>query len=228
MEQNELSSKNKNQWDRLYGDTNNLVWGDTPVGFIKEFAGDMSVNLTEQSMLLDAACGEGRNIPAIKEMPGRLTVCDYSKHALQKMPAHLKEKVLRIRCDLSELPFMEESFDLVIAVDIIETLPEPEPAIHEIYRVLKEGALFLCNIPGMEDTISEKDMTPLGKDEYLYQDKYFFRFVTEEAATALLKKCGFEIIKSKDCEWWEKDHEGFRDGEHMHRSHVFLAKKIKK
>lgn len=45
------------------------------------------------------------------------------------------------------LPFREESFDTVIALDVLEHLPTPEQCIQEAARVLKKGGQLILQTP---------------------------------------------------------------------------------
>lgn len=80
--------------------------------------------------ILDAGCGNGaitNHLPADRHIEG----CDISKAAL----AH-------VRCptkiaDLTDLPFSDGEFDLVLATDVLEHIPETsyDRALSELYRV---------------------------------------------------------------------------------------------
>jgi ubiquinone/menaquinone biosynthesis C-methylase UbiE len=49
--------------------------------------------------------------------------------------------------DSSALPFLSNSFDLVLFADVIEHLPDSEKAVSEICRVLKPGGTLLLSTP---------------------------------------------------------------------------------
>src|SRR5262249_15064102 len=161
------------------------VWGDRPIGFLEEFAPDLAPQ-RGGARLLDAAAGEGRNLGVLLGLEAEVWACDSSPHALGKIPASLRERVRASVCDLARLPFEDRFFDGVLATDIIETLPDPEPALAEIYRVLRPAGRLLCNIPGYEDEIAGVDMQPLGSDRFLFRGAFFYRFLAEQESAALL------------------------------------------
>jgi ubiquinone/menaquinone biosynthesis C-methylase UbiE len=218
-----LNKKNIQAWDELYGSTSDLVWGANPVEVIESFLERVRPGLNEQSRSLDAASGEGRNTGLLLNLPGKVAVCDASKSALEKISPAVSAKIEKFKCLLSEMPFDSDSHDLVLAWDIIETLPDPKPALLEICRILKPGGHFLCNVPDLDDGISEIDMTCLKDREYSYRNRYFFRFMEKSNAVELLTNCGFENMLAETCDWYEKPHSGFRDKEHKHTSNVFLS-----
>ncbi|MBU2605848.1 MAG: methyltransferase domain-containing protein [Alphaproteobacteria bacterium] len=48
---------------------------------------------------------------------------------------------------LDEQTFADESFDLVVTLDVFEHVFQPGKMIKEIYRTLKPGGLYLCTFP---------------------------------------------------------------------------------
>jgi ubiquinone/menaquinone biosynthesis C-methylase UbiE len=52
-----------------------------------------------------------------------------------------------LNVDVNALSFKNESFDYVIASEIIEHLQDPMDAIREIQRVAKNGAYFIVSVP---------------------------------------------------------------------------------
>ncbi len=221
----ELSQQNKKAWNQLYGATSDLVWGEKPVGFIEPFLPRVAPNLSQTARILDAGTGEGRNLPKLLELPGQVYACDASANALQKMPTALKATVKGHICDLCCTPFDESFFDFVLLCDVVETLPDPLPTLGEIHRILKPGGYLLCNIPGVEDSIANINMKSVGENEYLYQERYFYRFITPDESIAMLKECSFHIVHHQLCTWLEDAHPAFRNDEHQHSSYVFLAAK---
>ena len=53
-----------------------------------------------------------------------------------------------------ELPFVAETFDLVVCYSVFEHLHEYERALEEVRRVLKPGGLFLLGMPAVNRTMS--------------------------------------------------------------------------
>lgn len=49
--------------------------------------------------------------------------------------------------DANEVPYADESFDVVFANNVMEHIVEPDNVFQEIYRVLKPGGVFLFKTP---------------------------------------------------------------------------------
>ncbi len=221
----DLSERNKRAWDDLYGRTDQPVWGRLPIGFLDEFLGYVTPRLGEGSRVLDAGAGEGRNVPTLELTRARVAVCDGSLHGLRKLRAGTGHRVRAAQCDLASLPYDDDVFDLVLMTDVVETLPEPEPALAEVYRVLKPAGLILCNIPGSGDPIADREMAPIDESGYLYRGTYFYRFFDVDRAASILRGRGFEIIRAESRTWTEEAHPSFRAYAHQHISNVFLGRK---
>ncbi len=221
-----LSESNKLAWDRLYATTGQPVWGEQPLPFLAEFSPAFRAALCAPSRLLDAGVGEGRNLPFLLACGAdEVHAIDASSHALDKVPAGLRESVRLRQGDLGATAYAGGSFDGIILLDVFETLPNAEAVLAELYHILKPGGLLLCNIPGLDDGVAGHDMHQLGDDTFLYQSAYFYRFVAPAAAEALMAGAGFELVQSAHREWTEDAHPGYRQDEHRHASHVLLVRR---
>jgi SAM-dependent methyltransferase len=52
-----------------------------------------------------------------------------------------------IRLDVTEIPFPDEHFDLIICSHVLEHVPDDRKAIAELHRVMKKGGLGLLIVP---------------------------------------------------------------------------------
>ena len=180
-----LSANNPKEWDKLYHEAKDLVWGQKPVGFLEDFLLDSALGLGPSSRILDAGSGEGRNLEALLSLKeqGQVIACDFSIYALNKSSFRLKDRVQHIACDMRYLPFEDESFEFILVSDVIETLVEPEFILREFSRILTKRGKLLCNIPDLNDGISSVEMTPIGLNRFLYRGRYFYQFLEIKPST---------------------------------------------
>lgn len=219
-----LSQRNKQAWDRLYARTPEPVWGRDPVGFLPRFLDGLGP-LGPDEAVLDAAAGEGRNLPLLGRLGGRLHACDASAEALRKIERDATTGVELIVTDLRSLAYPDGRFTFILLSDVIETLPDVDAVLDEVVRVLAPRGRLLCNIPGFDDGVAGEEMQPIGEGRYLYRNEFFYRFFTPTAARRLLRSHGLDIEREEVCRWTEPPHPAFRNHEHEHVSTVFLARR---
>ena len=91
--------------------------------------------------LLDMGCGGGLLAPHVP--PGyRHVGADLSETALAVAAKHGVDPV---RADVADLPFEDASFDVVVAGEVLEHVPDLEAVVAEACRVLKPGGTFVCD-----------------------------------------------------------------------------------
>lgn len=105
--------------------------------------------------ILDAGCGTGMIFSNLEKF-GTVIGIDLSEEALK----FCKERRLRplINADLTSLPFQDESFDLAVALDILEHVPEHEKAMAEFYRTVVKGGKLIITVPAHPFIWSEHDI----------------------------------------------------------------------
>ena len=221
----ELSRQNKTAWDHLYQTTAAPVWGTEPVGFLARSLRDFATELPPVRRVLDAAAGEGRNLPVLLQLGAAVTACDASAAALAKIPPDIAARVSTICCDLERVAFPDAHFDFVLLSDVVETLLQPKAVLREMRRILAPGGHLLCNLPLPEDGAAGNDMTRIGPNRYLYHQQFYYRFFAEAEGGPLLASCGFKIVRQRRYEWEEPAHPQFRPAPHRHLSCVLLAEK---
>ncbi len=91
---------------------------------------------------------------------------------------------------LSDHPFSEKSFSVITMIELIEHLADPEQAIRECFRLLKDGGLLLIQTANMDG----KQAVDLGAD-YEYFMPGHLSYFSKKNLTMLMKNCGFSKVK---------------------------------
>ena len=109
-----------------------------------------SVQIKEDSQILDIGCGGGANIARLlQRVPkGVVQGIDYSSVSVAKSSKVNAKAIAEGRCKVQEasvvkLPFGESTFDLVTAFETIYFWPDIEHCFGEVKRVLKPGGQFV-------------------------------------------------------------------------------------
>jgi len=106
---------------------------------------------------LDLGCGDGAFTGAIARIVGASEVfgIDIDDESLQKLPAWISGLKFNLEMlDKMRLPFEDNYFDLVTAVETIEHLSHGDYLMMEVQRVLKAGGYFLLTTPNLASWIN--------------------------------------------------------------------------
>lgn len=140
--------------------------------------------------ILDVGCGGGATIREMLELSKDSVIdgVDYSEVSVAQS-RELNRDYLENRChicqgDAAELPFMENTYDLVTAVETIYFWPDPEKALSEILRVLKPSGMFAVLNEGSDP--DQCDWPAIDG---------FLRIYRPEELKSLMEEAGFEEIK---------------------------------
>lgn len=96
-----------------------------------------------EATILDVGCGAGFLSNELAKEGYVITGLDQSDESLRVARRHdMTKSVQYINGNAYSLPFMDDHFDIVISVDFLEHIENPQRVIQEISRVLKPGGLF--------------------------------------------------------------------------------------
>jgi SAM-dependent methyltransferase len=59
----------------------------------------------------------------------------------------LESPIADVKADITDLPFENESFDVILCNHVLEHIPDDEKAMKELYRVLKKGGWGIFQVP---------------------------------------------------------------------------------
>ncbi|MBZ0301362.1 MAG: class I SAM-dependent methyltransferase [Anaerolineae bacterium] len=109
-----------------------------------------------EETLLDVGCGPGSYAAALAQsLPGvRYYGVDFSSGILAKHPARRAV----VQADARDLPFADQTFDVVMANHVLYHLPDIDHAIKEIRRVLKPDGILVAATNSVENTPQFHDL----------------------------------------------------------------------
>ena len=141
----------------------------------------------KDNRILDIGCGTGIVLKMLNKY-GLASGLDISQDAL----SFCKERGLNslFLGSATSLPFSDETFSLVTALDILEHIEDDTLALREIRRVLKKGGLAIINIPAFPNVCSSHDISLGHKRRYTFIE---------------LEKEVTYVVKTKDVKYFSKE-----------------------
>ena len=88
------------------------------------------------------------------------------------------KKELDVVGDIQNMPFQRETFDMILCLEVLEHVVNPQAALKECFRVLKRDGILLMSVPLMAVGFHDD----------------FYRF-SSSALKIILEKAGFKIKK---------------------------------
>lgn len=119
---------------------------------------------------LDLGCGDGRLTRVVADLAGPMRLVgldiDPAETALAEAE-HFYERVHTASGASIEEP--DATFDFVVSVSVLEHIPDLEPVLREVARVLKPGASFIVTVPGpgFHDCLRGPLLPGMSRETYL-------------------------------------------------------------
>ena len=90
--------------------------------------------------------------------------------SIRYVSCDLDPHVADVEADLTDLPFRDDSFDLLICLHVLEHVPDDHAAIGEIHRVLRPGGKAILQVPPspFEETLEDETVTAPAERERLF------------------------------------------------------------
>ncbi len=137
------------------------------------------------ALILDAGCGTGLAGGVLLGL-GTVIGLDIAPEALcDRAPGSAESLCL---ASVNPAPFADETFDLVVALDIIEHIEDDSAVLNEFYRICKPGGRVLLTVPAYGWMYSAHDEA-LG---------HFRRYTASEVGR-LMEDAGFRLVKVSHC-----------------------------
>lgn len=110
------------------------------------------INPKKDEKILDLGCGTGYYLFLLSNLPIslNLTGLDNDKKALDEAKTTLKKRKIEfVLGDSHTLPFKDNTFDKVVASEVLEHLVDDERALREIFRILKPNGIIIISVPSI-------------------------------------------------------------------------------
>ena len=97
--------------------------------------------------VLEIGCGLGAFSKYLVDLGADLTAADFSPEAVRLTAELLHERAPALVADVQRLPFDDGSFDLVVSLDTLEHVPDPNRALAELVRVTRPRGRLIITTP---------------------------------------------------------------------------------
>ncbi|MFD1038317.1 class I SAM-dependent methyltransferase [Virgibacillus byunsanensis] len=139
----------KLQWDNratFWNERSTNMWDN---GSRKEIVPFVQKYVTTGSNILDIGCGDGYGSYKLHYLGYNVTGVDISSEMISRATKRLKnEDITFLQGDIMNLSFEDNSFDSLMAINVLEWTEVPAKALLEINRVLKKDGLLCVGILG--------------------------------------------------------------------------------
>lgn len=119
---------------------------------VKMFQKYGSVDLINASVI-DIGCGYGWLLDYF-DSAQRVCGSDISEHAIEVAKKRSPNREFKV-ADIQNGVAFEDKFDLVLAINVIEHLPNPEAGIKGICEALKPGGITLVHLPTINNALNK-------------------------------------------------------------------------
>lgn len=134
----------------------------------------------QNALILDAGCGTGFAGRILADI-GDVISMDSSVYALSNSAIDLN----KCAASITNMPFADQTYDLITAMDVLEHLDDDQKAIAEMYRICKKDGYLFVTVPACKRMWSAHDESLEHKRRYSLQE-----------LTNGIKAAGFSIKKS--------------------------------
>jgi SAM-dependent methyltransferase len=177
--------------------------------------------------LLDLGCGAGRHAFEAARRGAEVVALDMDRAELEQVAAiaaamaeagelQVPASITASVGDATRMPFPDNSFDIVIAAEVMEHIPADQAAMREVARVLRPGGIAAVTVPAW---LPER-VCWLLSDDYHNVPGGHIRIFTRYELETKLARAGLQVGGHHHAHalhapyWWLKCAVGVRDDDH--------------
>ena len=151
----------------------------------------------EQSVL-ELACGTGQLTTYLAEKSKNWIATDFSKNMVEETKKRINIKNVSFDVqDATNLTYENKKFDVVLIANALHIMPEPEKALKEIKRVLKEDGILIAPTFVYDGKINKMRLFLMEKIGFIsfnkWKSKEYYDFIENNG----FKVESEEVIKAK-------------------------------
>ncbi|HEY0004467.1 MAG TPA: methyltransferase domain-containing protein [Pyrinomonadaceae bacterium] len=165
----------------------------------QEFYDLVAARLQPEDYLLDLGCGPGRKGIDFRAKCSYIVGCDYTEDV-----RHNPYICAGTRGDAYSLPFLDQTFNVVIMDFVVEHLEFPEKCASELFRILKPGGAVFFRTPNFYHYVAliayltphsfhETYLQWLNKSRETDAFETFYRVNTRETVRRIFSQAGFTL-----------------------------------
>jgi ubiquinone/menaquinone biosynthesis C-methylase UbiE len=151
--------------------------------------------------ILEVACGRGGFVRELARAGAQVTGCDFSLSALRVGQSKLEQAEgtdlpFFVQGDVQNLPFADESFDLLVSCETIEHVPDVTSAMREMWRVVRYGGLLFLTTPNYSNFMGLYDLYARFRHPKRRDDQPFDRRQWFMQIRSYVRSAGWKIMYS--------------------------------
>jgi len=185
--------------------TPSRFWDRRAAGYAKKAVPDedayrrtlerVRAHLTPNDSVLELGCGTGTTALTLSASARAIVATDYSAEMIGIATAKARaEGVTNVRfrtCTVDDPALAPESFDVVIAMNLLHLLDDIPARLRRIHELVRPGGLFISKTPCIGDRgLALRIAIPLLRAAGIAP---YVSFVTERSLTADTARSGFEV-----------------------------------
>jgi len=175
----------------------NLLLGNIDIYLLDQI---LKARFEKHFKILDAGCGEGRNLIYFIRNEYQVYGIDKDKDSIQ-MLKHLIKSIDEdypisrfINGNLEEMPYKQHEFDAIISSAVLHFAENKDHFLHmfhELNRVLKYNGILFIRMTS--DIGMEEKVKPMGKGKYLLPDKSVRFLLTKKLLNEIIDQFGYSF-----------------------------------